>query len=283
MTQFRAALVQMTSSRSIAENIAAMDALVREAAAKGAVYVQTPETTGIMDEDPERLFATLREEADDATLAHARGLARELGLHLHLGSLAIRVGDGTRAANRAFVIAPTGEIAARYDKIHLFDVQLANGEVYRESARYVAGDRAVTVELPWGRLGLAICYDLRFPHLFRALAQQGGATMLAVPAAFTRPTGEAHWHTLLRARAIENGAWVFAAAQAGRHENGRETYGHALIIDPWGRVVAEGGATPGVIVADVDMDEVAAVRGRVPALRHDRPFVVETIGQGSSS
>lgn len=272
MATFRVALVQMRASRSIDGNIAELDRLVREAAAGGAVYVQTPETTGIMDEDPARLFETLRYEEEDRVLVHARGLAKELGIHLHIGSLAVKVGDGAKAANRAFVIAPSGEIAARYDKIHLFDVQLANGEVYRESSRYVAGDRAVVVDLPMGRLGLAICYDLRFPHLFRALAQQGGAKILTVPAAFTRPTGEAHWHVLLRARAIENGAWVLAAAQAGRHENGRETFGHSLVIDPWGRVVAEGGVDTGVIFADIDMDEPDVIRGRVPSLSHDRPF-----------
>ncbi len=282
MTAFRVALVQMTSSRSVDGNIAAMDALVREAAAGGAVYVQTPETTGIMDEDPKRLFETLAYEDGDRVLAHARGLAKELGIHLHLGSLAIKVGDGTKAANRAFVIAPTGEILARYDKIHLFDVQLADGQVYRESARYVAGDRAVTVDLPWGRLGLSVCYDLRFPHLFRTLARDGGATMLAIPAAFTKPTGEAHWHVLMRARAIENGAWVLAAAQAGVHENGRETYGHSLIVDPWGHVVAEAGTEPGVIFADVDPDLSATMRGRVPALVHDRPFeLAPAAGEGA--
>ncbi len=282
MSTFRAALIQMTSSRSVADNVATMDRLVRAAAAGGATYVQTPETTGIMDEDPRRLFETLTGEAGDATLAHGRRLAREFGLHLHIGSLAIKVGDGTKAANRAFVIDPAGEIVARYDKIHLFDVQLANGEVYRESARYVAGDEAVTVDLPFARLGLTICYDLRFPHLFRTLAKDGGAEVLTVPAAFTRPTGEAHWHTLLRARAIETGCWVLAAAQAGLHENGRETYGHSLAIDPWGRLVAEGGIEPGVIFADVDTGEVAAVRGRVPALTHDRPFKLEATGRVGS-
>lgn len=279
MSTFRAALVQMTSSRSVADNVAAMDRMVRAAAAGGAVYVQTPETTGIMDEDPQRLFETLTDEAGDATLAHGRRLARELGIHLHIGSLAIKVGDGSKAANRAFVIAPSGEIAARYDKIHLFDVQLADGQVYRESARYVAGAEAVTVDLPFARLGLAICYDLRFPHLFRSLAKEGAAEVLTVPAAFTKPTGEAHWHTLLRARAIETGCWVLAAAQAGLHENGRETYGHSLAIDPWGRVVAEAGIEPGVIFADIDTAEVAAVRGRVPSLVHDRAHELRAAGR----
>lgn len=274
MTTFRAALVQMCSSRSIDDNIATIDRLVREAAAGGAVYVQTPETCGIMDEDPARLFSILTDEAGDRTLAAARALARELGITLHLGSLAIKVGDGAKAVNRAFVIGADGEIAARYDKIHLFDVQLANGDVYRESARYVAGSEVVVVDLPFGRLGIAICYDLRFPHLFRAQAKEGGAKILTVPAAFTRPTGEAHWHVLLRARAIENGAWVLAAAQAGVHENGRETYGHSLVIDPWGRIVAEGGREPGVIFADIDMAEPDAVRGRVPSLSHDRPYTL---------
>ena len=272
MASFRVALLQMCASRSIDGNIAELDRMVREAAAGGAVYVQTPETTGIMDEDPARLFETLRAEEDDRVLAHARGLAKELGIHLHLGSLAVKVGDGRKAANRAFVIGPTGDIVARYDKIHLFDVQLANGEVYRESARYVAGEAAVVVDLPMGRLGLGICYDLRFPHFFRSLAKEGGAKILTVPAAFTKPTGEAHWHVLLRARAIENGAWVLAAAQAGRHENGRETFGHSLVIDPWGRIVADGGEGIGVVFADIDMSEPDVIRGRVPSLSHDRAF-----------
>jgi predicted amidohydrolase len=274
MTTFRAALVQTTASRSPERNLEAVEALVREAAGRGAAYVQTAENTNIIEHDSERLFAALTEEARDPTLARLRAVAAELGIWLHIGSLAIRVAE-TKAANRAFVIAPDGSIAARYDKIHLFDVDLANGEQYRESAKIRPGAEAVTVDLPWGRLGLAICYDLRFPHLFRALAQDGGAEILTVPAAFTRPTGEAHWHVLLRARAIENGAWLFAAAQGGTHETGRQTYGHSLIVDPWGRVVAEAGTEPCVLVADIDMAEVAAVRGRIPALRHDRDFSLE--------
>jgi predicted amidohydrolase len=272
MSRFRVALIQMRASRSVAENVAELERLVGEAAAGGAVYVQTPETTGIMDENPKRLFTTLTDEAGDAALAAARRLAELHRIHLHIGSLAIKVGDGRKAANRAFVIGPDGAILTRYDKIHLFDVQLADGQVYRESSRYVAGDRAVTVDLPFGRLGVTICYDLRFPHLYRTLVQAGGAKILAVPAAFTRPTGEAHWHALLRARAIENGAFMLAAAQGGLHENGRETYGHSLVVDPWGTVLAEGGIDPGVIFADIDPDEVDVVRGRVPSLSHDRDF-----------
>ncbi len=272
MTTFRAALVQLQSTRSVERNIAAAEALIREAAAGGAHFVQTPENTNIMEHDGNRLFSLLTEEDRDPTLARLRAVAAELGIWLHIGSLAVKVAPD-KAANRAFVIAPDGAIAARYDKIHLFDVDLVGGESYRESNRIRPGREAVTVDLPWGRLGLAICYDIRFPHLFRALAQDGGATMLSVPAAFTKQTGEAHWQVLLRARAIENGAWLLAAAQGGMHENGRATHGHSLIIDPWGRVVAEAGIEPCVIAADIDMTMVDDVRGRIPALKHDRPFV----------
>lgn len=269
---FRAALVQMTASRSVERNGADAEAMIREAAGRGAVFVQTPENTNIMEHDGERLFAALTDQASDPTLARLRAVAADLRIWLHIGSLAIKVSPD-KAANRAFVIRPDGTIAATYDKIHLFDVDLPNGETYRESNRIRPGREAVTVDLPWGRLGLAICYDIRFPHLFRTLTKTGGAAFLTVPAAFTKPTGEAHWHTLLRARAIENGSWVFAAAQAGLHENGRQTFGHSLIVDPWGRIVAEGSAAePGVIVADVDPAMVGHVRGRVPALQHDRPY-----------
>lgn len=271
MTQFRAALVQTTASRSVEANIAAVEALVREAAAAGAHYVQTPENTNIMEHNGDRLFAALTDEAADPTLARLRAVAAELGIWLHIGSLAIKVAEA-KAANRAFVIAPDGSVAARYDKIHLFDVDLVGGESYRESNRIRPGAESVTVDLPWGRLGLAICYDLRFPQLFRALAREAGADILSVPAAFTQQTGEAHWHVLLRARAIENGAWVFAAAQSGLHENGRSTYGHSLIVDPWGRIVAEAADGPGIAIADIDLGLVAEARGRIPALRHDRPF-----------
>jgi len=271
MTQFRAALVQMRSARTVEPNIAAAEALIREAAASGAVYVQTPENTNILEPDSEALFAALTSEAEDPALRRLRALAGELGIWLHIGSLAIKE-TKDKAANRAFLIAPDGSIATRYDKIHLFDVDLANGERFRESDRVRPGAQAVTYALPFGVLGFSICYDMRFPHLYRALAQSGGAEILTAPAAFTKTTGEAHWHVLLRARAIENGAWMLAAAQGGTHETGRQTFGHSIIIDPWGRVVAEAGIDPGIVVADIDLAEVGRVRGRIPSLRHDRAF-----------
>lgn len=271
---FRAALVQMRTAKSVAANIEAASALIRQAAGAGASYVQTPEMTGTMEENREALFKVLHEEEADPALAHFRLLAKELGIHLHIGSLAVRASEH-RAANRAFLIGPDGDIRARYDKIHMFDVDLPNGDVYRESAAYRPGERAVLADLPDIRLGFSICYDLRFPALFRALAE-AGAGMIAVPAAFTQSTGEAHWHILLRARAIETGSYVLAAAQGGTHENGRKTFGHSLIIDPWGTVLAEAGSEPGVIHAEIDPAKVAAVRARIPSLENGRRFELVT-------
>ncbi|MFG1418718.1 carbon-nitrogen hydrolase family protein [Xanthobacter sp. V0B-10] len=268
----RVGLVQLRTGRDPAANLDAAAALVRAAAGDGARYVQTPETTNIMELDRERLFSLLAQEGDDATLAGLRELARELKIHLHVGSLALKVSD-TKAVNRAFLIDPEGEISARYDKIHMFDVDLGNGESYRESNAYRPGERAVTADVDGIPVGLSICYDLRFPALYRALAE-AGAKVLTVPSAFTRPTGEAHWHVLLRARAIENGAYVLAAAQGGRHENGRDTYGHSLVVDPWGRVIAEGGTDPGVLLAEIDLKEVASARARIPSLANGRRFEV---------
>lgn len=268
----RAALVQLRASRNVIANIDAAAKLVREAKAQGAEYVQTPEQTSLMELDRKALFAHLVEEERDPALAAFRDLARELKVHLHVGSLAVKVSP-EKAANRAFVIDPAGEIVARYDKIHLFDVNLPGGESYRESNTYRPGEHAIVVAMPWGRLGLSICYDLRFPSLYRALAE-GGADVLAVPAAFTKTTGEAHWHILLRARAIETGCFVLAAAQGGRHENGRDTYGHSLVVDPWGKVIAEAGTEPGVLMAELDLAQVAEARGRIPALDHGRRFEV---------
>lgn len=266
----RIALVQMRSGRDVAANIESASALIREAAQAGARYVQTPEITNIMELDRPRLFEQLRPEAEDTALAAFRALARDLSIHLHVGSLALKVAEA-RAVNRGFLISPEGEVTASYDKIHMFDVDLGNGESYRESGAYRPGERAVLGTVDGIGLGLTICYDLRFPALYRALAETG-AKLLTVPSAFTRPTGEAHWHVLLRARAIENGAFVLAAAQGGLHENGRETYGHSLVVDPWGRVIAEGGTDPGVVLADLDLGEVEKARRRVPSLLNGRRF-----------
>lgn len=269
---FRVGLVQLCSGRDVAKNIAAASKLIREAAAGGAQYVQTPEMTNIMELERDRLLAALKPEADDTGVTQFRFLARELGIWLHIGSLALLGAEG-RPVNRSLLISPTGAIAARYDKIHMFDVDLGGGESYRESANYQAGREAVIAALPWGQLGMTICYDLRFPHLHRALAQ-GGAQFIAVPAAFTKPTGMAHWHTLLRARAIECQCYVFAAGQGGKHENGRETFGHSLVISPWGEILAEAGIHPAVTLADVELQRLEDVRRQVPSLRHDRPFDV---------
>ena len=269
---FKAAMIQMRSGVTPAANIEAAVRMIGEAKAAGAEYVQTPEMTNVLEAKRERLFATIVEEEADTSLATLREVARKLGIYIHVGSLAIKISPD-RAANRGFLIDPKGDIAARYDKIHMFDVDLEGGESYRESRTYRPGEQAVLCDLPWGRLGLTICYDLRFPALYRALAE-AGATMLAIPSAFTQKTGEAHWHVLMRARAIENGSFVFAAAQGGKHENGRETFGHSLIVDPWGRVLAEGGTEPGVVMAEIDLAEVAKARARIPSLQHGRRFEI---------
>ena len=275
---FRAGLIQMRTGRTPAANLDAAVKLIGEAKKNGADYVQTPEITNIMEPEREKMFAAIAVEDDDKTLAGLRDTARKHAIYVHIGSLAIKASPD-RAANRSFLIDPKGEIVARYDKIHMFDVDLANGESYRESGRFRAGELAVLADLPWGRLGLTICYDLRFPALYRALAE-AGAIFLAIPSAFTRQTGEAHWHALMRARAIENGSFVLAAAQGGMHENGRETYGHSLVVDPWGKVIAEGGTEPGVIMAEIDPAAVAAARARVPSLQHGRRFeIVEPMAE----
>jgi predicted amidohydrolase len=268
--KFRAGLIQMRTGRSVQANLDAAAAMIGEAKRAGADYVQTPEMTNIMEVKRENFFGAIVEEDSDTGLMMFRELARALGIYVHVGSLAIKVSPD-KAANRAFLIDPKGEVVARYDKIHMFDVDLANGESYRESRNYRAGELAVLKDLPWGRLGITVCYDLRFPALYRALAE-AGASFVAIPSAFTRQTGEAHWHILNRARAIENGCFVFAAAQGGRHENGRETFGHSLVIDPWGRILAEGGTEPGVVMAEIDPAEVAAARSKVPSLQHGRRF-----------
>jgi deaminated glutathione amidase len=273
MTQaFKVALVQMRSSREVGRNVADAEALVREAAATGASYVLTPEVSNIFEPDKERLRAVVRREADDALVQRFADLAQDLNIHLHAGSVAVKAADG-RIANRSLVFAPDGTIVARYDKIHLFDIDLPNGESYRESATYAPGETAVTVDLPQARLGLCICYDVRFPRLANALAN-AGAVVLTYPAAFTVPTGEAHWHVLLRARAIETGSFVLAAAQGGAHDGGKATYGHSLVISPWGEILAEAGTEPCVLAAALDVEASAVARQRIPALRNARDFAV---------
>ncbi len=268
---FKAAMIQMRSGLTPAANVDDAARMIGEAKRAGAAYVQTPEMTNILAAKREQLFSIIAEEDADASLASFRDIARKEALYVHVGSLAIKISPD-RAANRSFLIDPKGEIAARYDKIHMFDVDLANGESYRESSSYRPGESAVLASLPWGVLGLTVCYDMRFPALYRALAE-AGATILTAPAAFTQQTGEAgHWHTLLRARAIENGSFMFAAAQGGKHESGRASYGHSVLIDPWGRVLAEGSDAPGVVMAEIDLAEVAKARGRIPSLQHGRRF-----------
>ena len=258
----------MTAGIEPAANAATIESAVTEAKAGGAVMLFTPEMSGLLDRDRERAAASIVAEAEDAVLAATRAAARRDGLWVHVGSLAIRRDDG-RLANRGFVIDDAGEVRARYDKLHLFDVDLPTGERWRESASYVAGDAAVLVETPAGTLGPTICYDLRFPDLYRALSD-AGATVLSVPAAFTRPTGAAHWHVLLRARAIEAGCFVVAAAQTGVHADGRATFGRSLVVDPWGEVLLDMGEAPGVAFADIDPARIAEVRARLPALAHRR-------------
>jgi predicted amidohydrolase len=269
---FIAAMVQTRVKLSPDENLKEITALIREAKGKGASYVQTPEMTNLLAANRDQLFKTIADEENDTSLKSFRALARELNIYLHIGSMAIKA-TADRAANRAFLIDPNGEITARYDKIHMFDVNLANGESYRESNSYQPGDTASLADLPWGRIGLTICYDMRFPSLYRALAESG-ASFLTMPSAFTKPTGEAHWHVLLRSRAIENGAFVFAAAQGGVHESKRVTYGHSLIVDPWGEILAEGGVDPGVITAEINPAKVTDARGKIPSLQHGRRFSV---------
>ncbi|KKX27870.1 carbon-nitrogen hydrolase family protein [Rhizobium sp. LC145] len=273
---FKAAAIQMCSGVDPEKNAADMARLVRDAAAQGAVYVQTPEMTGAVQKDRAGLRAVLKDEANDIVVSTARSLASELGIHVHVGSTAIALDDG-KIANRGFLFAPGGSRICTYDKIHMFDVDLDNGESWRESAVYRPGEEARVAELPFARLGFAICYDVRFPSLFRTEAV-AGAEVLTVPAAFTRQTGEAHWEVLLRARAIENGAFLIAAAQAGLHEDGRETFGHSMIVDPWGKVLASaGGSGEAVVIAEIDVAEVKAARGKIPNLKNAREFTLDTV------
>jgi len=273
---FRAALVQLRSGRTIAPNIETAERLIRSAVREGALYVQTPENTSIMELETECLLAAIETEEKSEPLAQLRELAKELAIWLHVGSLGTKL-IGGKVANRSYLIAPDGALAARYDKLHMFDVDLAGGESYRESRNFNPGSKAVVADLPWGRLGMSICYDLRFPGLYRALAS-AGADFITVPAAFTKQTGEAHWRVLLRARAIETGTFVLAACQGGLHENGRSTYGHSMIVSPWGEVLAEAGEDPQIVLADIDPRLSADARAKVPSLRYGRAFEVEIAG-----
>ncbi|MDX0490873.1 carbon-nitrogen hydrolase family protein [Sinorhizobium medicae] len=282
---FKAAAVQMCSGVDPARNAETMAELVREAALRGAGYVQTPEMTGAIQRDRSGLRSILRDEANDIVVRKAARLAGELAIYLHVGSTPIALADG-KIANRGFLFGPDGAKICEYDKIHMFDVDLDNGESWRESAAYHPGATARIADLPFGKLGFSICYDVRFPELFRQQAV-AGAEIMSVPAAFTRQTGEAHWEILLRARAIENGLFVVAAAQGGTHEDGRETFGHSMIIDPWGRVLAQAGRTgEEIIIAEIDPLAVHTARAKIPNLKNARSFVLDEVvpaGKGGAA
>ncbi len=284
MTVFKVACIQNTAERDIAPSIPPVVDMIRSAAAGGASLITLPEMVTMMEPDDSRVIGKAYEEAADPGLAAFRVAASETGTWLLIGSLLIRTG-GDKVVNRSFVVDPSGAIVARYDKLHLFDVNLPNGETYRESATVQAGDTAVLAPTPWGLLGMSVCYDLRFAALYRALAQ-AGAHFLAIPAAFTYTTGKAHWHILVRARAIETGCFVFAPNQCGVHAEDRRTWGHSLIVDPWGEILADGGAEVGYVSAEIDPAKVARARSRIPALEHDRafdgphPVVVEELQAG---
>ncbi|WP_286828932.1 MULTISPECIES: carbon-nitrogen hydrolase family protein [Kordiimonas] len=271
----RVALIQLNTGNVVADAVTAAEGYIREAAADGADFISTPETTHLMEMNRKVVLEKASFQDDDPGLKRFRTIAAELKVWLHIGSLITKVAED-RLANRGFLIGPDGEIKTSYDKMHLFDVDLGGGEAYRESALYDGGQSAVVAKTPLADFGLSICYDLRFAYLYRALAK-AGANVLLVPAAFTRPTGEAHWHTLLRARAIETGCYVLAAAQTGLHATGRSTYGHSLIIDPWGSVVADAGTGVGVTIADLDLAKCAEARQKIPSLTHDRDVTVTTV------
>ncbi|MPT48068.1 MAG: carbon-nitrogen hydrolase family protein [Sphingobium sp.] len=268
----RAAIVQANSGIDPSANAAMVVDAIAQAKAGGADMVFTPEMVGYLDRDRQRAAMLLRDEAHDEVLAAVREAAALHGLWVHIGSLGLKNerADG-RWSNRSFIIDANGDIRARYDKLHLFDVNLPTGESWRESAVYGPGEQLVAVDTPWARIGLSICYDLRFAHLYQRLSD-AGATVMLMPAAFTVPTGKAHWEVLLRARAIESGAYVIAPAQCGHHQDGRETYGHSLVVDPWGKVLLDMGEVPGVAFVDIDLAQVNAVRARIPVLDHRRNF-----------
>jgi len=278
---FIAACVQSTATPDIQQDIRILTDFIREAAAKGARFIATPEYCAGLDTRDGKMFPVAFAEAEHPVLPAMQGLAKELKVWLLIGSIGVRAPDG-KIFNRSFMISPSGAIAARYDKIHLFDIDLGEGRVYRESATVEAGGTAVIAPCAEGMIGLSICYDIRFPHLYRAYAQ-AGAEMIAAPAAFTRVTGEAHWHLLQRARAIENGAYVISPGQCGTLAGGADCYGHSLIVDPWGRVLADGGTEPGVITAEIDLALVKETRRRIPSLIHDRAFAPACLDTAKAS
>jgi len=274
---FTAACVQLNSQRDLEANLLIIRDLVRAAAARGADFITLPECAGAMEPNPERARAHTPTEDMHPGLPMIEGLARDTGAWILVGSFGVKL-PTSRIANRSYLFDPAGRVVATYDKIHMFDVDIGDGQTYRESATYEAGSCGVVADLPWGRLGLSICYDVRFAYLYRALAQ-AGAAFITVPAAFTKVSGEAHWHVLQRARAIETGCYVIAAAQCGTHAEGRRTFGHSLIVDPWGKVLADGGEEVGVITAEIDPAEVAEARQRIPALTHDRDIRIVTAAE----
>ena len=270
VSSFLAACIQLNSKRDIELNIAEILRLVDEALELGAEFITLPECTGMMEPNRKLLTEKTPYEQDHSVLIAIRERAMENGAWILIGSLAIRL-PGNQIVNRSYLIDQKGEIAVTYDKIHMFDVQLDDGQTYRESETYKPGTEAVLTELPWGRLGLTICYDVRFAYLYRTLAQNG-ASFITVPSAFTKVSGEAHWHVLQRARAIETGCYIISAAQCGDHAEGRQTFGHSLIVDPWGKILADGGEKTGVIVARIDPHQVENARAKIPALNHDRRY-----------
>lgn len=272
MSKFRAACIQLRSGDDVIGNIHDAEHWIRAAAKDGAQFIATPENTTLMAPDGGAKLAHSYDESHDPALPVFAALAKELRVWLLIGSLAIKVSD-TKTANRSFLFSPDGNISVRYSKVHLFDVDLPSGEKYRESNTVAGGAEARLADTPWGKIGLSICYDIRFPRLYRELAKRGAFAFTA-PSAFTETTGKAHWHVLLRARAIENGAFMIAPAQGGLHANGRRTYGHSLIVGPWGEVLAEGGIEPGIFAAEIDPQLSVEARSKVPSLEHDREFII---------
>lgn len=272
---FRAACLQLNSGSDLTLNLATVKTRVTEAVGNGAQLVLTPEYSLMMDGSGRVMREGALDPDGGATLVALQDLARTGRVWLLVGSLTLKTGE-ERIVNRSYLINAAGAVVATYDKIHMFDVTLPDGKVIRESSSYRPGDRAVVAATPWGAMGMTVCYDVRFPHLYRTLAQQG-AQFISVPSSFQRQTGKAHWHTLLKARAIENAAYILAPAMCGEHPGNRQTYGHALIVDPWGEVLADGGEAPGIIYADIDPARVAKIRGMMPSLEHDRPYAATTV------